>query len=55
MPSNTAAVFVLAAGLSLVAGSALLAQTDVPRDQRDLRQCELIVMTRDGISLQTTV
>ena len=33
----------------------MLAQTGVPRDLRDLRYCELIVMKRDGISLQTTV
>ena len=55
MPSNSAAAVFLAAGLSLVTGSALLAQTDARRDLRDLRYCELLVMKRDGISLQATV
>jgi hypothetical protein len=55
MPLNSAAAFFLSAGLSVVTGSAVLAQTDVPRELRDLRYCELIVMKRNGISLQTTV
>ena len=44
MPSNSAKAFVLSAGLSLVTGSAVLAQTGVPRDLRDLpRREDLLV------------
>jgi hypothetical protein len=49
------AIFGLCAGLLLVPVTALQAQTEAPRDLRDLRYCELIVMKRDGISLKTTV
>lgn len=55
MPLKSAATFALCAILSLVAGSGAQAQTDAPKELRNLRYCELIVMKRDGISLQTTV
>ena len=55
MPLKSAATFALCAGLSLVSASGALAQTDAPKELRNLRYCELIVMKRDGISLQTTV
>ena len=55
MPLKSAATFALCAGLSLVPCSVAQAQTDAPKELRNLRYCELIVMKRDGISLQTTV
>lgn len=51
-PATTA----LCAFLSTCPVAAAQAQTDSrPKDLRDLRYCELIVMKRDGLSLRTTV
>jgi hypothetical protein len=55
MHLKSAAIFALFAGLSLFSASGAQAQTAAPKELRDLRYCELIVVKRDGLSLQTTV
>ena len=55
MPLKSVAIFALFAGLSLFSASGAQAQTAAPKELRNLRYCELIVVKRDGLSLQTTV